>query len=83
MPNEQSPASPLLLSVRELGKLLSISTATLWRWEAAGRIPRPVKIGGTTRWRADEIRQWIEAGCPGRREWNALIADTKNNGRPC
>ena len=43
-----------------------------WRtWDAAGWIPRPVRIGRSTLWRADELRDWVAAGCPRREEWEA------------
>jgi predicted DNA-binding transcriptional regulator AlpA len=43
-----------------------------WRaWDSAGRIPRPVRIGRSTLWRLDELREWVTAGCPRRDEWEA------------
>jgi len=40
--------------------LLSVSPATLWRWTAEGRFPRPLRIGaGTTCWRVGAIREWL------------------------
>lgn len=48
-------------------------TARTWRtWDAAGAIPRPVRIGRSLLWRADELRDWIAAGCPDRATWDAL-----------
>ena len=42
-----------------------------WRtWDAAGRVPRPVRIGRSVFWRPEEIAQWIEAGCPDRKTWD-------------
>jgi len=80
---------PLLVGAEALGKLLSVSKATVWRMEAAGKLPRPVRINGNnTRWRTDEIRAWIDAGCPARCEWDAMqAAETvtrrpARNGRP-
>lgn len=55
---------PLLISAAEVARLLCISTRTLWRQLSAGQIPRPVRFGGTVRWRAEEIRRWIAEGCP-------------------
>jgi predicted DNA-binding transcriptional regulator AlpA len=32
---------------------------------SAGKIIAPVRIGeGTTRWRAADLHEWIDAGCP-------------------
>ena len=64
----------LLLSARELGALLGVNRSTIWTWHSSGRIPLPVKIAGTTRWRKTEIEEWIAAGCPPRVRWQALSA---------
>ena len=63
---------PLLLTAKELGRLLGVALCTVWTWNAAGRIPLPLRIGGTTRWRRREIEQWIEAGAPGREKWESM-----------
>lgn len=55
---------PLLIPVERLAEMLNLSTRTVWRMLAAGRIPEPVRIGGSVRWRLDLIRQWVDAGCP-------------------
>ncbi|MEI7923672.1 MAG: helix-turn-helix domain-containing protein [Planctomycetota bacterium] len=53
----------VLISASELAEMLHISERTLWRLLSAGQIPKPVRIGRSTRWRANEIRDWIESGC--------------------
>ena len=55
---------PLLVSAAEFARLLQVSTRTLWRQLSAGQIPKPVRFGGTVRWRLEEIRKWIAEGCP-------------------
>lgn len=55
---------PLLATAAQVAELLKISTRTLWRLRSDGNIPEPVRIGGTVRWRVDEIKNWIAAGCP-------------------
>ena len=62
----------LLLDAPAVGKLLGLSASTVWRLHAAARMPRPIKLGGSTRFRADEIRAWVAAGCPGRGRWEML-----------
>ena len=54
----------MLLSAENLAKMLDVSVRTLWRLRSSGKLPRPVKIGGSVRWRADEVREWIAEGCP-------------------
>jgi hypothetical protein len=44
-----------------------------WRaWDAAGLIPRPLRIAGCVLWALPELRAWRDAGCPDRRTWEAL-----------
>ena len=54
----------LLIQAEELAALLNVSERTLWRLLSAGKIPEPVRLGRSTRWRLDEVRQWINDGCP-------------------
>jgi len=56
--------SAMLVSAEKLAELLDISTRTLWRLRAAGKLPAPVRLGGSVRWRIDEVLAWIEKGCP-------------------
>ena len=62
---------PLLVTARKAASMCSKSLRTWRSWDAAGRIPRPVRIGRSTLWRADELRAWAAAGCPRREEWEA------------
>jgi predicted DNA-binding transcriptional regulator AlpA len=62
----------LLIAARQASAMCAVSLATWWRWDAAGRMPAGVKIGGTKRWRADELRSWISSGCPDRAHWNVM-----------
>ena len=45
----------------DAAELLGCSKATFWRRVADGTIPRPLKIGGMSRWPASEIVAVIEA----------------------
>jgi predicted DNA-binding transcriptional regulator AlpA len=64
--------APLLIDVAALAVLLCRSPASLHRDDAAGRLPRALRIGGSKRWRLAEVVSWVEAGMPGRREWEVL-----------
>lgn len=48
-----------LLSVRETAKILNCGTSTVWRRASEGLIPRPLKIGGTSRWKLSDIEAVI------------------------
>jgi excisionase family DNA binding protein len=61
-----SPSEPLLITAEEFAELMQVSVRSVWRLRSAGEIPEPVRIGGTIRWRREEVLQWIEAGCPPR-----------------
>jgi predicted DNA-binding transcriptional regulator AlpA len=63
-----------------VGSLLGRSERSVWRDDKAGRIPAPVTIGGSKRWRLDELLAWIDAGCPARATWESLAR--RSDGRP-
>ena len=46
---------PMLLDVKAVAALFQSSPATIWRRVNDGTMPRPVRIGGMTRWARDEI----------------------------
>ena len=75
-----SPVEPALLRARDAAKLCGVSLASWWRWDAAGRMPRGIKIGGARLWSRGELLAWIDAGCPERSEWQARRA-AQANGR--
>lgn len=58
------PELPALLTVKQLAELLQLSTRSIWRLRSTARLPKPVEIGGSVRWKSDEVRRWIDAGCP-------------------
>lgn len=64
----------LAMSARQLSQMLSISLRQVWRLSSAGKLPKPLKIGGSVRWDRDEILRWFREGCPDRRMWEARKA---------
>lgn len=60
-----------LLTAEAVGELLSLSKRTVFRMNSSGRIPKPVRIGGSVRWRANDIEKWIEWDCNSREEFKA------------
>ncbi len=62
--NEVTNVQPTLITAAELAQMMQISVRTLWRLLSARQIPAPIRIGGNTRWRLEEINQWIAEGCP-------------------
>jgi predicted DNA-binding transcriptional regulator AlpA len=66
-----SPA-PLLLTAPQAAALCNTSLRTWWAWDAAGKIPRAIRIGRSTFWRPETLRAWVDAGCPDRQTWEAI-----------
>jgi predicted DNA-binding transcriptional regulator AlpA len=55
-----------LIKIRELLELTARSRASLYRDMAAGRLPQPIKIGSSSRWRYGDVIASIaamEAAC--------------------
>ena len=47
------------LSDSKLAERYSSSRATIWRWVAQGKYPKPVKLSpGCTRWRLSDVIEW-------------------------
>jgi predicted DNA-binding transcriptional regulator AlpA len=63
-----SPAV-LLVTAKQAATVCGRSLRCWRTWDAAGLIPRPVRIGRSTLWRAAELSAWTAAGCPRRAEW--------------
>lgn len=49
-----------LLNANQVAKLLAIHVRSVWRDTSAGLLPKPLKIGGATRWRLCDIKSYIE-----------------------
>ena len=55
----------LLVDVKELAIMLSVSPRTVWRMVSAGELMEPVRPRpGMARWKTEAVRRWIEEGCP-------------------
>lgn len=67
-----SSTTVLLLDAREASRMLGVSRSTWLSLRAAGRTPRPVRIGRRTLWRIDELKAWVDAGCPPLHRWEQI-----------
>jgi predicted DNA-binding transcriptional regulator AlpA len=75
-----SPQQPnkLALPAREAAALVGVSRAQWWKLHASGKVPLPVYLGTKApRWRVEELRDWLAAGCPDRLTWQRI-----RGGRP-
>jgi len=59
----------LLLTALEAAATCRASVRTWRSWDAAGRVPRAIRIGPAKLWRPEELVDWIAAGCPPRSSW--------------
>ena len=60
----------LLIDTRQACKLLGVSPRKLWEMYNSGQMPQPIRIGRAVRWSYEEVRAWVNAGCPKLDEWN-------------
>lgn len=52
-----------LLNVQAVAEMLNVSDRHVYRLADGGRMPRPVKLGGSIRWDRKLIENWIDGGC--------------------
>ncbi len=72
--NAEVSIEPLLIPGSQAAALCGRSVRTWRSWHSAGFVPRPVRIGRSVLWRRDELRPWVAAGCPPRKEWSEMLA---------
>lgn len=64
---------PLLITAEQVAALLQVSARTVWRLRSAGKLPKPVEVGGSVRWNSEQMRKWIAEGCS--------VEQLRNNGK--
>lgn len=73
---------PLTVDAKALAVVLGgIGIRTVRAWDAAGVLPKPIRIGGRVVWLLDAIRAWLAAGAPSRAEWEARKRAEKGSRR--
>ena len=65
-------AGRLLIDIATLARLLSLSESTLHKLKLMDQLPAPVRIGRAVRWNLEEIRAWVNCGCPARHRWEIM-----------
>jgi len=63
---------PLAVGATEAARLCGVSRAMWYSLRKAGRVPRPVRLGGRVVWRVDELRAWLAAGCQTLPRWESM-----------
>lgn len=72
------------VTITGLAEHLNACDRTVHRWDRAGLIPRPLKLGHRLlRWSVAEVAEWQRAGCPPRADWERQRAEaaTAHHGR--
>lgn len=54
----------LLLSAESVAAMLDLSVRQVWRKVSNGELVPPLRTGGSTRWRCEDLEAWVAAGCP-------------------
>lgn len=62
----------MALTSADLAEELSISERHVHNLNSTQRLPRPIRLGRSVRWSADELRDWLDAGAPPRDQWEAM-----------
>lgn len=75
LPPAASTEAALLVGRIEAARLCAVSPASWDRLTAAGKTPRPLKLGGRVVWRRTDLEAWIAHGCPNRKTFDTLTAD--------
>jgi predicted DNA-binding transcriptional regulator AlpA len=82
--SEDAPAEapqgvqPRLLKIAATAALLGVSTGTVERLHASGRMPAPIRLCRDLLWDADELNAWLDYARgnggkpPSRKEWVAV-----------
>ena len=57
-PSSDEPGVSLFLSVDQVAHRYNVSVDSIWRWKRNGKFPKPVRIGGCTRWKLSDILEF-------------------------
>ena len=51
-----------LLTVKEVARLLRLSTRQVWKLAGEKRLPEPVRLRRSVRWRAADLKRFLDSG---------------------
>ena len=72
MTTESKNQTCQLLDAKTFGQMLSLSKRQIFRLNSSGKIPAPIRIGGAVRWSESIIAEWLAAGAPDRKTFEAM-----------
>ncbi len=70
-----------LLRAVDVGRILNLSKRQIFRLNSSGKIPAPLRIGGAVRWAESTIAEWLAAGAPDRKTFEAMQQQEAENVR--
>ena len=53
-------SQPMLLNVRDVSKMLSLSVRSIWKLASSGTMPRPIRLGRSCRWSRASLEAWLK-----------------------
>jgi predicted DNA-binding transcriptional regulator AlpA len=71
---EITPAiEPLAVRAERAAAMCGLSQRHWFQLQAAGKIPAAIKCGRASLWRVDDLRRWVEWGCPNLDRFEQLL----------
>ena len=58
--------SEQLLTAKDAASMCRLSKRSWFRLSSSGKVPAPVRIGGSVRWKRSDLELFIKLGCPDR-----------------
>jgi hypothetical protein len=72
------PIQRLLLSNEEAAEALGLSRNSFHAISSNGKLgPLPIRLTARPQWSAKELAAWVDAGCPGRDQWQRIRGEMK------
>jgi len=56
-----------LMTCKDVAAALRVSCRQVWKLRSAGKLPNPVRLSRSVRWRACDISRFVELSCDMRR----------------
>lgn len=74
MLNNEAVEKPVcyLLTIDQVAELMNVCPRTINRLNAAGKLPKAIKIGRALRWNRVELMTWLNYGGLARAKWQPI-----------
>lgn len=66
------PDDAELLTIPQVALLTGWGESVVRQRDGQGLLPAPLRFGGTIQWNRQELKEWMEQGCPPRQKWELL-----------